>query len=360
MATQEQFQSMLTMMQQQMARLDALQQENDTLRRQNAETKLKKPDRPIIEGNWNDSEWALFLDTWRRYKIMASLTQADEIRMELRAACSSDVNKFLFEFVGPNILDNATEEQLLAHIKSVAVKGLHKEVHRVTFGKLKQGDGESVTHFVARLNAQAALCGFSVTCTCHEDVSFAEEMVAQQLVAGLRDQEHQSKVLSEANTLNSLQLKVQRLQSLETTEESATKLHVPDTPSSAAAAKSGYKKSNRGNKKAPGAAKAQEKKTPCGTCGRLDHYGRSMTFEDCPAARNGKKCYICGKEGHFSSMCKNKAKAAAGKQNDAVKQDTDDNEDEEATTASSAYFFATNSIADDLQHADFRLRPMST
>ena len=118
MATQEQFQSMLTMMQQQMARLDALQQENDTLRRQNAETKLKKPDRPIIEGNWNDSEWALFLDTWRRYKIMASLTQADEIRMELRAACSSDVNKFLFEFVGPNILDNATEEQLLAHIKA--------------------------------------------------------------------------------------------------------------------------------------------------------------------------------------------------------------------------------------------------
>ena len=59
-------------------------------------------------------------------------------------------------------------------------------------------------------------------------------------------------------------------------------------------------------------------------------------------------------------MCKNKAKAAAGKQNDAVKQDPDDNEDEEATTASSAYFFATNSIADDLQHADFRLRPMST
>ena len=167
-------------------------------------------------------------------------------------------------------------------------------------------------------------------------------------------------MLSEASTLTILQLKVQRLQSLETTEESATKLNVADTPSSAAAAKSGYKKNIGGSKKAPGSAKAQEKKTPCGTCGRSDHYGRSMTFKDCPAARNGKKCNTCGKEGHFSSVCKSKIKAAAGKQSDAGKQDEVDDEDEEATTASSAYFFATNSVPDDLKQTDFRLRPMST
>ena len=55
MATQEQFQAMIEMMQQQMARLDAPQRENEALHSQNAhnqsDTNLKQPDRPVIEGN---------------------------------------------------------------------------------------------------------------------------------------------------------------------------------------------------------------------------------------------------------------------------------------------------------------------
>ena len=111
-----------------------------------------------------------------RYKIMARNKEDAEIRMELRAACSPDVNQLLFEFVGPDTLDNASENELLAHIKSIAVKGVHKEVHRKHFGKVKQGDGESVTHYVARLKSQASLCGFTVECSCHQRVSYAEEM----------------------------------------------------------------------------------------------------------------------------------------------------------------------------------------
>ena len=346
MATQEQFQAMIEMMQQQMARLDALQHENEALRRQNSQnqsdTKLKRPDRPIIEGNWSDSDWALFLDTWRRYKVMAGLSQEEEIRMELRAACSSDVNKLLFEFVGPTILDTATEDQLLSHIRKIAVKGLHKEVHRVNFGKVKQGDGESITHFVARLNAQAALCNFSVTCSCEAEVSFAEDMVSQQLVAGLRDQNHQSKVLAEATSLKTLQLKVERLQSLEATEESATKLQVPSAPSSAAAGKSSYKKAASGgaSKRVP-ESKAQDKKKLCATCGKSSHFGRSMSFKDCPASQKGKTCNTCGKEGHFASVCKAKTKAATQTQ---VEED-DDIEDQ--TDASSTYFLATHIPIDD-------------
>ena len=67
MANQEQIQAILAMMQQQMDRLDAMQQENKELSRQNSkqgESKLKRPDRPVIEGNLNDSEWSLFLGTW--------------------------------------------------------------------------------------------------------------------------------------------------------------------------------------------------------------------------------------------------------------------------------------------------------
>ena len=44
-------------------------------------------------------------------------------------------------------------------------------------------------------------------------------MVAQQLVAGLRNKEHQSKVLDEAASLAKLQQKIARLISLETAED---------------------------------------------------------------------------------------------------------------------------------------------
>ena len=113
---------------------------------------------------------------------MAALSDADTIRMALRAACSTEVNKLFFDFIGHAVLVTATDDQLLSHIKTIAVKGLHKEVHRANFNKLKKEDGGNVTHFVARLKAQTSLCSFTVTCSCHKKVRFAEDMVAQQLV----------------------------------------------------------------------------------------------------------------------------------------------------------------------------------
>ena len=117
MATQEQFQVMLALMQHKMDRLDALQQDNNVLRRQNSQygdSKMKRPQQTLDRGSVNDSEWSLFLDTWRRYKVMAALSEADTICMELRAARSTEVNKLLFEFVGPAVLDTATKDQLLS------------------------------------------------------------------------------------------------------------------------------------------------------------------------------------------------------------------------------------------------------
>ena len=46
-------------------------------------------------------------------------------------------------------------------------------------------------------------------------------MVVQRLIAGLRNIDHQRKILAEAGTLTTLDAKVKRLQLLETTEESA-------------------------------------------------------------------------------------------------------------------------------------------
>ena len=209
MGTEQQFQQMLELMQGQMTAMQMLQAENTRLSSQQTNiNKTKRPDRPVVESGIDDREWALFQDSWKRYKHMANieLTNVNTLRMELRAACTNDVNKLLFELVGAKTLDLCTEEELLNHIKDVAVQTKHKEVHRMEFGLISQNPGERITNYNARLNAKASLCQFTIQCGCdpRTTVSFAEEMVSQQLIAGLANQEHQRKIIPEAESLPTL------------------------------------------------------------------------------------------------------------------------------------------------------------
>ena len=108
-----------------MQQLVTLQQENIALRRNQGDhisSSVKKPDRPRVDPESTDNDWAIFVDSWNRYKSMARLTQLSEIRNELRAACSPEIEKLLFNLIGPAALNNASEDDLLKYIKSVAVR----------------------------------------------------------------------------------------------------------------------------------------------------------------------------------------------------------------------------------------------
>ena len=52
-----------------------------------------------------------------QYRLLAGLTDDSLLRMQLRTACSQDVNRLPFEYVGASTLDVATEA-LMAHIKA--------------------------------------------------------------------------------------------------------------------------------------------------------------------------------------------------------------------------------------------------
>ena len=104
MATAEQVQQMIDLMKAQMEQVTKLQTENAELRNAMRDAnegghasqtyKVKTPDRPVINSGLDDRDWALFEDTWSRYKVMLNI-ELDEARkrMELRAACSEEVNK---------------------------------------------------------------------------------------------------------------------------------------------------------------------------------------------------------------------------------------------------------------------------
>ena len=226
-------------------------------------------------------------------------TDVQKTRRELRASCSADVNKFLFEYVGTTALNSSTEQELLEHIKSVAVKTVHKEVHTLAFNAMMQEKGESITHFVGQLRSKAFLCGFEVECTSHNPpikVSYAEKMIEQRLIAGLYNPEHQRRVLSEAAALTTLDAKIKRLQVLEATEESAALLH-PTPPSQAAASRSSYKKSkSKTPATLPGTQPPTEPKPKCRHCALPSHGSKPI-------------CHNCKKKGHLAIVCESEAAA---------------------------------------------------
>ena len=169
------------------------------------------------------------MDSWSCYKVMSKISDQTEIRNKLRSTCSSVVNRLLFNFVGGATLNTCTEQQLLDHIKSLAVRGVHKEVHHQKFHNLHQAEDESNTSYFARLRAQASLCEFRTSCpnnTGGSQVSYAEDMISGQMIAGLVNVDHQGKVLAEAASLKDLQAKFDKLVSLEAMDQATTHLHI--------------------------------------------------------------------------------------------------------------------------------------
>ena len=296
MATAAQVTELITLMQQQNQQMATLLQQPQQNNNNNNNSRTKKPDCPVINAGMDDREWAVYLDSWSLYKNMTGITDANTLRMELRASCSVDLNKMLFEFVGADVLNVAAEDEMLGHIKSVAVKQTHPEVHQTSFNLMKQDQGESINRFVSRLKAKAFLCKFEITCADHDpprSISYAEHMVAQRLVAGLANLDHQRKILSEAATLTTLDAKIKRLQILETTEESAYALHgnpvavTPPTTSETAAARSQYRQAMN-NQRTLDLEGGSEESRICKGCGDPFHEGGRAR---CPAIN--KKCKNC-------------------------------------------------------------------
>ena len=104
----------------------------------NGPSRASVPLRPTVDVDITEGEWAVFRDNWSRFKRMANLVTVLEIRDNLRQCCFAPLNKQLFDVKGSDALDSASEADLLPWVKEIAVKGVHKEVHRTQFVRLSQ------------------------------------------------------------------------------------------------------------------------------------------------------------------------------------------------------------------------------
>jgi hypothetical protein len=313
---------------------------------------LKRPDRPDVDLGCNEGQWAFFLDEWGLYKRRCNLKAADTT-LELRACCSAELKKELFDFVGASTLNTLDENALVAQIKTLAVKGKNKAVHRQEFYSMHQEPGQPIQAFVAKLRSKAEHCQFTLECTnadcSHQSNSYAESMVADQMVVGCCDKDIQGEILAKDAQLVRYQEKFDLIQALEEGKRAKSQL---GTESSVAAHKSQYQRNQRQQKITGSGPPQQENPKPkqqenpkpkrepygCSGCGSKDH-GRGTRLPratNCPAWT--ATCDHCRAVGHTPQVCRKRQTGPTPRFYDGSGHNTASS----GTAEGTSYFFTFN------------------
>ena len=280
---------------------------NHAIYRRDNQHNLKKPERPEIDLGSNEGQWAFFLNEWNEYKTRCNLSGRNAT-MELRATCSVALRREVFDFVGSAGLENISEDVLLVHIKTLAVKGKNKSVHRKEFYAMNQGPGQPIQAYITKLKSKAMNCNYSIKCSSaacgHHVNSYAEHMIADQMVVGCADTDIQQEVLAKDSQLPDFQARFDLIQALE--EGKVAKSQLSSDATSTVAHSKYQRQKNQGLKSEVQINLKQRKQRRCSGCGSSEHGpGTNLPrAENCPAWE--KICDFCNIKGHFSKVCRGK------------------------------------------------------
>jgi len=99
--------------------------------------KTEKPKRPSITLNMSESDWIFFEHRWTRYRRQSNI-QGQQISDELWACMDHELERLAFQ----DGIRTENPDQLLIHIKNLAVTTVHTALHVVALHELKQTDTE--------------------------------------------------------------------------------------------------------------------------------------------------------------------------------------------------------------------------
>ena len=112
--------------------------------------KAEKVRRPTVKMEMGEDDFLFFIDRWDSYKRATGLTDAQQVRDQLLAACSDDLSRDLFRLVGTSLRE-LKEEDLLKKIKQLAVKPQNNLINVVKLLSLEQEREEPVRNYLARI-----------------------------------------------------------------------------------------------------------------------------------------------------------------------------------------------------------------
>ena len=262
----------------------------------------EKVSRPQVTASGSSEDWQYFISRWSEYKRATHLTDADCV-IQLLECCDDTLRRDLTRFSGGS-LSTQSEKEVLAAMRSLAVREENLMVARVQLHNMVQDHDEPVRTFAARLRGQAAVCKFSIPCPrdgCEQVVSYQDEVIRDTLARGLADRDIQLDLLgAQGQTQMSLEDTIRFVEAKEAGKRSAQTL---GQSQGAAAARSQYRRA----KTVPTQPRPPIPTTPpdlCQYCGRTGHgvkASAAVRAASCPAFRS--HCRHCRRRGHFTDAC---------------------------------------------------------
>ena len=278
--------------------------------------RAEKVRRPEVSSSGTTEDWVYFRSRWEDY-VKATRLVGPDLILQLLECCDEQLRRDLTRNAG-GTLTGSTEEQVLKAMRALAVREENVMVARVTLHHMKQDRGEPVRAFAARLKGQAGVCKYTKACPgCNHEVSYAEAILTDVLCRGIADNEIQMDLLGDANQDMTLEQVTRFVEVKEAGKRSATRLA---DPQSAEAIGSSYRRQSKPtplsttppNSETPHQRRRNSPPSPpnaetCSYCGTKGHGKKSPTRVrrlECPAF--GTKCDGCGREHHFSKVCRSK------------------------------------------------------
>ena len=158
--------------------------------------KPEKVSRPKISSGSSSEDWQYFVQRWDDYKAAIKIFGSD-IKMQLLECCDESLRRDLHR--SDKSISGKEEKAIRATIRKLAVREENTMVSRVLLQSMHQDRDEGVRNFAARLNGQADICKYVITCTCGVEVNFTEQMVRDTLIRGLEDPEIRQDILGHEN-----------------------------------------------------------------------------------------------------------------------------------------------------------------
>ena len=210
-----------------------------------------------------------------------------------------------------------TENEVMAAIKTLAVRQENTMVARVALHNMKQDRDETVRSFGVRLRGQASVCKFIIKCSgCSNDVNYTDAILRDVVTKGIADPEIQLDLLGDKNQDMPLEDILKFVEAKESGKRSASKLL---DSNAVEAASSSYKRDKSGKSSAAShdrhdfsTARNKDKSDTCGYCGKRGH-GKSapsrIRRNECLAY--GHVCGLCNRSHHMEAVCRSKDKPKA-------------------------------------------------
>ena len=225
--------------------------------------KAEKVKRPCISSAGTTEEWQYFQSRWSDYVRATNLSGADKV-IQLFECCDDQLQRDLTRNAG-GTLTGKSEEEVLAAVKTLAVREENVMVARVALHNMKQDSGEPIRAFGARLRGQASVCKFIQKCTnCDTYVGYTEAILQDVLCRGMEDAEIQLDLLGDKNQDMTFEQILRFIEAKEAGKRSVTQLLLPHATD--AIAGSTYKRQKRDTVERP-----PREQDSCSYCGKRGH-----------------------------------------------------------------------------------------